>query len=155
MGYLTGGINLLTTEEDYYTDDRRNFMNPLNRATLEASKRLYDAGIALETEAVWALVPDLYNCDPEGDPIGRWKLISEPLYPYKEQIPAPCMAEVWRELPKVKQCKYSLTTKQEESRVTTGYENRGSWLYYVRDTNPTDALIDLLIWVTEQRKGRN
>jgi len=34
-------------------------MNPNNYCTLEAAKRLVEAGIVLETEAHWYLIPEL------------------------------------------------------------------------------------------------
>lgn len=117
-------------------------MNPLNYATLEASKRLVDAGIVLETEQHHHEIVEW-----EGKQV-------------KLTIPAPSMAEVWRELPE-----------------GFWYENKWTWIcvtksrkdgdttycaYYMpddkavcgskrRNTNPTDALIDLLIWVRKEK----
>jgi hypothetical protein len=105
-------------------------MNEANYASLGASKRLVDAGIVLETEAVWR---------KKRDKTGYY-LSRKALYHRTSDAPAPSMAEVWRELPD------SFIEKRTDH-------------YYCSimllsapifpDENPTDALIDLLIW---QRK---
>ncbi len=64
-------------------------MNPNNYASLEASKRLVEAGIVIETEAVWR-----HKRDKTGYYLSRKALYHRP-----SDIPAPSMAEVWRELP--------------------------------------------------------
>lgn len=67
-----------------------------NYTSLEMSRKLVENGIVLETEKVWAFVPgDITKPDSPG----KWALISKPLYPYKEQYPAPNLSELWRELP--------------------------------------------------------
>ena len=114
-------------------------MNPLNYATLEASKRLIDAGIVLETESVW--IDTITN---------RWMWVLKKdvkhYTPCREDIPAPSMAEVWRELPE----------------WATIRKIAGTPVCWVEDApkygadpfariNPTDALIDLLIWVRSQK----
>lgn len=113
-------------------------MNPNNRASLEASKRLVDAGIVLETDVMWA----------EGS--SGWFLCTvSDLAEYFENanaIPAPCMAEVWRELPEG-------STLYNSGDIARAYmanpKLSGS---YKTNTNPTDALIDLLIWVRKEAK---
>ena len=71
-------------------------MNPDNYASIEASKRLVEAGIVLETEAGWYKIfrP---GCHSFGMVLsmrsGNEKF-------YGDNYPAPSMAEVWRELPK-------------------------------------------------------
>ena len=67
-------------------------MNPLNYATLEASKRLVDAGIVLETEKVHFQIGDVWFLRDR-------MCAGSNLIPSKICIPAPSMAEVWRELP--------------------------------------------------------
>ena len=52
-------------------------MNELNYASLEASKRLYDAGIVLETDAVWA--QRIYLDPPD------WVLISKDTREYNRK----------------------------------------------------------------------
>ena len=112
-------------------------MNPLNYTSLEASKRLVDAGIVLETEAVWR---------KKRDKTGYY-LSRKALYHRTSDIPAPSMAEVWRELPEASA--YLHTNKETEV-----------WLEDEEDiipksnsfanTNPTDSLIYLLIWVRKE-----
>ena len=124
-------------------------MNPLNYASLEASKKLVDAGIVLETEAAWC-------------PFGRngeYKLLPIEYFPPTEvskdvRIPAPCMTEVWRELPAtVPDRGLSMKLRKAGDGKTWGSHFRdGSQIIdsIKADTNPTDALIDLLIWVRKE-----
>jgi hypothetical protein len=77
----------------------------------------------------------------------HWHLVMkserEFAFAYASDIPAPSMAEVWRELP---------------DGMIEAYYNNGDSPYYsfqlrqigaplYSNTNPTDALIDLLLWV--------
>lgn len=118
-------------------------MNPLNYATLEASKRLHDAGIVLETYFYWCQ-------DKDG-----WYFRGEGTY-HRDNItpaiPAPSMAEVWRELPE--DISYStmisslMMWKFNKGKYTeVGYWWHEEIIISKLNTNPTDALIDLLIWV--------
>ena len=73
-------------------------MNPNNYASLEASRRLIEAGIVLETDFYhYVPYPKQY---PDKSEIISKKDIS-PLKPIQgvEFYPAPSMAEAWRELP--------------------------------------------------------
>ena len=117
-------------------------MNELNYATLEASKRLVDAGIVLETEAWWMLGFDekysLVHCATE--------VMREVVKQRPGSTPAPTMAEVWRELPAGtemhKRHSYS------EAFLFADTDNADSIYPPCNSlTNPTDALIDLLILV--------
>lgn len=124
-------------------------MNPLNYGSLEACKKLHNAGIVLETEHYWLR---------EGS---TWKLADNDYgLPREYAISAPSMAEVWRELPEqdhsVRYGAYLELSK------TVGIDT-GELTYaaYIRDGvascdysnhNPTDALIYLLIWITEQKR---
>jgi hypothetical protein len=128
-------------------------MNPLNYATFEASQRLHAKGIVLETEVDWHHVVG-----------GDWYLLphkSVKSNEFDEIIPAPSMAEVWRELPEgfwyENKWTWVCVTKSRKNSSTT------YCAYYTpddkavcgskrRNINPTDALIDLLIWTVEQRK---
>lgn len=107
-------------------------MNPNNYASLEASKRLVDAGIVLDTEALWMK-----------DQLGHWILTDEPCASWQEHYPAPSMAEVWRELP------YAAT-------IYKGPRYNSAWIEHGMDNteiyknNPTDAMIDLLIWARKE-----
>jgi hypothetical protein len=112
-------------------------MNDLNYATLEASKRLVEAGIVLETDCCW-----MYHSVKK-----RWKLaFRSGLYNIGSQIiPAPSMAEVWRELPETTSLRKEFGSNF--SIIFNGDEFEGIG----ENTNPTDALIDLLIWVKGQK----
>jgi len=125
-------------------------MNPLNYGSLEASKRLVEAGIVLETEAVrerhrW----------PGGE---RWILVSRGIA-LNKTIPAPSMAEVWRELPNVIEdggVNYYFGTYATPFKglYMYGYYNLQLriFIYKITDKrNPTDALIDLLIRVRKEK----
>ena len=118
-------------------------MNELNYASLVASKNLHDAGIVLETDFVWRLGAD------------GWKLLTKDwvrdmMSNTYESIPAPSMAEVWRELPWVTD-NYGLISMNKADNVTYCGYRKGLAIREPKfeSNNPTDALIDLLIWVRE------
>ena len=116
-------------------------MNELNYASLEASKRLGDAGIVLETDCFWS---ELY---------GLWRLIRHCI---ANTIPAPSMAEVWRELPSYIGDDFYLAISKDDTQTVCGYSKIDGFDRYVskgnqRNDNPTDALIDLLIWVLKEK----
>jgi hypothetical protein len=106
-------------------------MNPINYGSLEACKRLIEKGIVLETEAHWV----------ENDR-GLPELCWSGCYYYEgPEYPAPSMAEVWRELPEG-------STLYHSGYISRSYmANPKKGGSYNRNANPTDALIDLLIWV--------
>ena len=126
-------------------------MNPNNYASLEASRRLAEAGIVLETDHSWIwILPDArtgYAIDT------TWRVQSNPMY---GKLPAPSMAEVWRELP--------ATVPDRELYAPMKLRKAGdgkTWGSYFRDgsqiidsikadINPTDALIELLIWARRE-----
>jgi hypothetical protein len=125
-------------------------MNPDNYGSLEACQRLQAAGIVLETDFCWAKISNT-----------KWIIISSNEANEMDRkrglaIPAPSMAEVWRELPKQK----TFIQKGEEFHICF----LGDWkhdegkLYHLEyrselfyNENPTDALIDLLIWVRKEK----
>ena len=125
-------------------------MNQNNYASLEAAQRLHDAGIVLETDCFW------------GEVAGRGWIIIAPLEYFREDVkkngpPAPSMAEVWRELPKdTAVCKNDSETwaQVEYGYGGGGFDSKESADKTLdstqRNTNPTDALIDLLIWVRKE-----
>lgn len=108
-------------------------MNPNNYASLAASKRLVEAGIVLETEVVWA-TDGLDWVLMSRDRCGSWM----------QGIPAPSMVEVWRDL-------LDIT-------ISIRLQKDGLYFLFLADDtfesyrdNPTDALIDLLIWVRKEK----
>jgi hypothetical protein len=105
-------------------------MNPLNIASLAASQRLHAKGIMLETEKNW------YILDGKAQEYS-WLRTEETI------IPRPSMAEVWRELP-------DGTEIFKQGNDNIGWYSNGRTI----DANPTDALIDLLIWTVEQGKEK-
>ena len=121
-------------------------MNAQNYASLEASKKMADAGIMLETDFI-------YNQDG--------KLLYRPLVPVLPgDIPAPTMAEVWRELPNTLKGGDLEIWKASDKITGCGYfiandeyfREQNVEVVVHRNTNPTDAFIDLLIWVKEQKR---
>lgn len=115
-------------------------MNPNNYGTLPACQRLAEAGIVLETEKVWHLQGDneTYFLQDQGSSAElcvRWG-----------DYPAPSLAEVWRELPPGTELRKAHSFTEAFSFADT--ENADS-IYPPCNSpdNPTDALIDLLIWL--------
>jgi hypothetical protein len=127
-------------------------MNEANYGSLEACQRLVEAGIVLETEASW--------CEyTKGKwDIGYTELIKESnrfLLEKRKVIPAPSMAEVWRELPD------EISTRAlfcDLAVYRRGINTVAQYIWFndsqisFESTNPTDALIDLLIWVKKEPK---
>ena len=112
-------------------------MNTQNYASLEASKRLHDAGIELETDFVWRLGAD------------GWKLLTKDwvrdmMSNTYESLPAPSIAEVLKELPN-----NTAFLKNKIYYASTG--GKDSVYKEFISTNPTDALIDLLIWTRKEK----
>jgi hypothetical protein len=125
-------------------------MNPLNYATLEASQRLHAKGIVLETEKCWIqMASGKYSLVNTRKPTQKWFR--------HEDVPAPSMAEVWRELPGEIGLNYTLDVTKIGKETQALYSKIDGFDNYCTkgsscNTNPTDALIDLLIWVMGQRK---
>lgn len=105
-------------------------MNPLNYASLPASKRLVEAGIVLETDLMWRKVI--------GNDRKEYFLLSE----FEGEFPAPSMAEVWRELRS-----YGQFPCSDGDNWWLCDDNAENISPEMSDTNPTDALIDLLIFI--------
>jgi len=113
-------------------------MNEANYASLEASKRLVEAGIAVETDCYWWIGPHtkkLIDYKPSESELSQY-VNGVNIYP------APSMAEVWRELPE--------DTIIGKDKTYTGSFIIGKTIHDHRSTNPTDALIDLLIWLKQE-----
>jgi hypothetical protein len=137
-------------------------MNTQNVASLEACKRLVDAGIVLETDFYWYV----YNEDMCRSLIAADKAIPAPYLVNRASVrtrigsiptayvPAPSMAEVWRELPETID-EYDLTCEKifnggMQAGYTT-YDVSGlRWKVLLNAANPTDAMIDLLILVIHE-----
>lgn len=122
-------------------------MNQDNYASLEASKRLVEAGIVLETDMAWAYMPkDLYRDEFRAETIWKWRLVDRKEGVCGKWFPAPLWTELWRELP---ERTFSL-------RFNSVAEEYLLWLeddtFETTTDNPTDALIDLLIWVRKEAK---
>ena len=109
-------------------------MNTKNYASLEASKRLFDAGIVLETEFCWAR-------DDKG-----WYFRSYENYEREvlESVSAPSMTEVLEELPN-----NTAFLKNKVYYASVGGSDN-EYKEFV-GANPTDALINLLIFVRKDR----
>ena len=125
-------------------------MNTQNYASLEACQRLVDAGIVLETDFYWAtygekacrslrdagkLVPKPYLVSSQSLPAVIIKNPTNSGY-----YPAASSAELWRELP-------DSTCVNKDGDHTKCWIDSKTSLKVFQSTNPTDALIDLLIFV--------
>ena len=112
-------------------------MNPNNYASVKASKRLVEAGIVLQTDHYWASID-----------MKHWDLCFIPHKVGFKEYPAPSMAEVWRELPHNSVLSMG---GDGESWVQVDYDDPQKTLESVhRSFNPTNALIDLLIWLRKE-----
>jgi len=126
-------------------------MNKYNYASHEASKELINAGIRIDTEIYWKFI--------DGEWVLRYghKGISQEL-----SIPAPSMAEAWRELPieatdnNIKYRKM-VTVGYLPSETIVGYYNCMEtivWLVSYHNYNSIDALCKLLIWTKRNNYKR-
>lgn len=115
-------------------------MNPLNYASLEASKKLVDAGIVLITDVQW-----IYRVKRGVWGGGHYELYTGIDTP---SIPAPCFTDVWRELPWVID-NYGLISMNKVDNITCCGYRKGMAIREPKfeSENPTDALIDLLVWL--------
>lgn len=124
-------------------------MNEQNYATLEASQRLVAKGIMLVTDFCWYGDGINFIIDVKG------KDYINGVYGYGGKndscIPAPSMAEVWRELPD-KYESYPIEVCKREGSTYAAFPRDYQGFKRFDNTNPTGALIDLLIWVTEQNE---
>jgi len=110
-------------------------MNLNNYASLEASKRLYYSDIVLDTEMCWEV-------GAKATRLTRWEVRS---LSKSFRYAAPSMAEVWRELPEEIMEYNSLFCVKSWGKTLCYYHGKMQFSCF----NPTDALIDLLIWVKE------
>ena len=112
-------------------------MNTQNVGSFEACKRLVEAGIVLETDFVWRLGAD------------GWKLLTKDwvrdmMSNTYESLPAPSMTEVLEELPN-----NTAFLKNKVYYASVGGSDN-EYKEFI-STNPTDALIDLLIWTRKEK----
>lgn len=112
-------------------------MNTQNYASLEASKRLHDTGIVLETDYYWCL----------DDSVG-WYFRDESTFAFDvhESIPAASFAELWRELPD------NVDLGRNKGINYAGLELESGGYKEFENINPADALAELLIWVKGEKK---
>ena len=119
-------------------------MNLLNYGSLKASKRLVDAGIVLETDFYWILYPT-----EAGYLLGDKSSVLLSIKHY----PAPSMAEAWRELPRTfNEANPELWKVSYITYCAYCDGNLQLMEHSISNTNPTDALIDLLIWARKEAK---
>ncbi len=113
-------------------------MNALNYGSIKACQRLVDAGIVQDTDFYFKKFDGQIDFISREEK-GSWLKQVEKGYasPLAIFIPAPSMAEVWRELPEG--CEL---WKDRYTHAANGPQGCETF-----DSNPTDALIDLLIWV--------
>lgn len=111
-------------------------MNNLNYASFEASKKLVAAGIVLETDWYWVKLITKEE----------WVLstLDNVVLKFYESIPAPSMAEVLKELPN-----NTAFLKNKIYYASTGGKDN-AYKEFI-STNPTDALINLLIWTRKEK----
>ena len=107
-------------------------MNTQNVGSLEACQRLVDAGIELETEAYWIRVAN--------SPM----MLVDNRHGADEYYPAPSMTEVLEELPN-----NTAFLKNKVYYASVGGSDN-EYKEFV-GANPTDALINLLIWVRKEK----
>ena len=117
-------------------------MNELNYASLSASKKLVENWIVLETEKTWFFSNT------------GWEMVDRCAAHHvnRHYLPAPSMAEVWRELP------FQSYIKKLDDGSTLVWicddDADGKYIEsnMIANTNPTDALIDLLVWLKGEGK---
>jgi hypothetical protein len=125
-------------------------MNKDNYASVESSQLLTDNGISISTDVWW--------CHVRGE---NWYLLEDPNNSeFDIIISAPSMAEVWRKLPEFimgdvpdaesNQFPYWDIEITKDGDFTTAQYSGRSGKY--ENTNPVDALIELLIWVKKRSK---
>jgi hypothetical protein len=120
-------------------------MNPLNYASYEMSKRLYDVGVEIETDMVWFFYMD------------KWMLIWFGMLDHREgTIPAPTIAKLLQELQgdiyiNNKRYRLELWKIGKNDIYGAAYVSQDSRFADepINNANLADALAELLIWVKE------
>jgi len=137
-------------------------MNELNYGSREACERLVKAGIVLETEKVWIYARNtaLKGADFCWRLFNRDSLMAIEATEQKPSciIPAPSMAEMWRMIPgeiiyKTMRCSPMIWKSEKGTCAGAGYWWHEMEIESFFSINPTDALIDLLIWVSQRKEG--
>jgi len=142
-------------------------MNELNYASLEASKKLVDNGIVLETDFYWRVWTERDKFKSGTEIVTTEVMLAlmnndnfyENDVPGVVYYPAPCFTEVWRELPEEYINKnntlFHLTAEKQRGFTAANYISRRGVCAKINNpmhTNPTDALIDLLVWLKGKGK---
>jgi hypothetical protein len=121
-------------------------MNQDNYVTQPVAQKLVDAGIVLETDAVWVkwyFGRSILTCR---DPF-EWRLMYKELtLDGSETIPAPSFAEIWRELPSGTR----VINRDIKTQVYINYADKDD----IFNTNPADAIAEFLIWVKGQEEWK-
>ena len=112
-------------------------MNQSNYVSQPVAQKLVGAGIVLETDFVWRLGAD------------GWKLLNKDwvtnmMSNTYESYPAPCFAEIWRELPSGTR----VINRDIQTQVYINYADKDD----IFNTNPADAIAEFLIWVKGQEE---
>lgn len=115
-------------------------MNHNNYCTLEMSRRLVEAGVKIETECLWVGLKAFNEVKYKIVTLNTYERESY-LFDQQPHYPAPSMADLWAMLPD----NTCIMKNNGETYITD--EN-----CEFSDTNPCDALAELLIWV-KGRKG--
>ena len=122
-------------------------MNDNNYGSLDACKRLLDVGkIQIDTDFCWfERETDDWIILPSDD-------VSIKAIKDNHAYPAVCMAEAWRELQKYLAQRpdclpyIRLVAEKDDTIVEAPFMSAT-----FSNTNPTDSLIDLLIWIRSQK----
>jgi hypothetical protein len=107
-------------------------MNKENYASVGACKRLIDAGIYLKSDTHW------HN---KGD--DDWEIVINDYWTEGSVLPCVSMSELWRELP-AETILYKGQVHTEAYRTFNAQSSK-------MNTNPCDALAELLIWVRKEK----
>jgi hypothetical protein len=121
--------------------------NPKYYGTMLACQALKAAGIVMETEAV-------HTIPYVGKPYLQYKILIGTEYG-EQYVLAPNMSELWRELPEEKgidTCICDLTICKNGDITFASYCWYQEALIQFKNTNPCDALAELLIWVKGEKK---
>lgn len=120
-------------------------MNHKNYCTLEYAQKLVDAGIVLKTDAAWKWL--------SRDKI--YLLCHKDTIVNHDYIPAPQFQDVWDELPDlltINKRIFARTMSTIDGIHYISYHSGNDWISTQKSDNPTNAAIDLLLWVKENKK---